>query len=51
MNAQKNRLTETVLLRTHNIFWLINKKINFEYALLCREALGAIMLKFWFFIC
>ena len=29
LGAQKNRLIETVLLSTHNIFWLRNKKINF----------------------
>ena len=30
LGAQKNRLIETVLLSTHNMFWLINKKINFQ---------------------
>ena len=29
LGAQKNRLIETVLLSTHNMFWLRNKKINF----------------------
>ena len=29
LGAQKNRLIETVLLSTHNMFWLRNKKNNF----------------------
>ena len=28
--AQKKHLTETVLLSTHNMFWLRNKKNNFQ---------------------
>ena len=29
VSAQKNRLIETVLLSTHNMFWLRNKKNHF----------------------
>ena len=29
LGANKNRLIETVLLSTHNMFWLRNKKISF----------------------
>ena len=29
MGAQKNRLIETVLLSTHNMFWMRNKENNF----------------------
>ena len=29
LGAYKNRLVETVLLSTHNMFWLRNKKNNF----------------------
>ena len=36
MGAQKNRLVETVLLSTHNMFWLRNKELNFNYILLYR---------------
>ena len=36
LGAQKNHLIETVLLSTHNMFWLRNKKISFRYALLTR---------------
>ena len=30
LGAQKNRLIETVLLSTNNMFWLTNRKINFQ---------------------
>ena len=30
LDAQKNFLNDTVLFSTHNIFWLRNKKINFQ---------------------
>ena len=30
LGAQKNRLIKTVLLSTHNMFWLRNKKNNFQ---------------------
>ena len=36
VGAQKNCLHETVLLSTHNMFWLRDKKIIIEYALLYR---------------
>ena len=36
MGAQKNRLIETVLLSTHNMFCFRNKKVNFRYALLTK---------------
>ena len=34
---QKNRLIEMVLLSTHNMFWLRNKKISFNYTFLSRD--------------
>ena len=34
LGAQKNRLTETVLLSTHNMFWLRNEKNNFPVRIL-----------------
>ena len=30
LGAKKNRLIETVLLSTHNMFWMRNKKISFS---------------------
>ena len=37
LGAQKNRLIETVLLRTHNMFWLRSKNTSFSP---CIEALS-----------
>ena len=34
LGAQKNHLIERVLLSTHKMFWLRNKKINFNYLVL-----------------
>ena len=37
LGAQRNRLIETVLLSTHNMFWLINRKIKFPLRTLNRS--------------
>ena len=43
LDAQKNRLIETVLLSTHNIcFGLEIRKLNFRYALLTNVLVRAI---------
>ena len=34
LGAQKNHLIETVLLSTHNMFWMRNEEIVFQYTLL-----------------
>ena len=36
MGAQKNRLIETVLLSTYNMFWFMIEKLILNYTLLSR---------------